>query len=91
MMNDKLHNLLNDPHIQFFLAATPRLKELIASNEHPVIKQLRSDAKAELLADNVLVLDKADVLNFLTGKLDENGSFLFKMGDIRVVGVPSIL
>jgi hypothetical protein len=90
MMNDKLHNLLNDPNVQFFLVATPHLKALITANEHPHIKQLGDTAKAELLSGNAIVLDKQDVEDFVLGKLAENGAFLFKNGDIRVVGVPAI-
>jgi hypothetical protein len=91
-MNEKLLNLLNDPNVNFFLAATPRLKELIVANAHPSIQALRSDVKAELLAGNVIVLDKSDLFNYVVnnGKLDYHGKFLFSEGEIRVVGTPSI-
>ena len=89
-MNDKLHNLLNDPNVYFFLIATPKLKNFIVSNEHPHIQKLRTDAKAALLEDKALVLDKQDVYDFVKGTLNEEGKFLFTTGEIRVVGAPEI-
>lgn len=90
-MNERMYQLIHDPNVNFFLHPTPELKRLIVQNEHPCIKKLRRDAKRYLLEGKVLPLDKADVLSFIQGTLDVDGTFLFKKGEIRVVGEPSIV
>ena len=89
-MKDKIYNLLSDPNVSFFLTATPQLKELIVSNQHPHIVKLREDAKAALLMDQVIVLDKNDVYSFINGSLEPHEYFLFSTGEIRVAGSPEI-
>lgn len=89
-MNDKLYNLIQDPNVHFYLLATAKLKEYISAGSHPLLQKLRADVKAELLAGNVLILDKDDVYQYATGALDPAARFLFSTGEIRVVGMPSI-
>lgn len=85
-----MHNLIKDPNVEFFLQPTPELQRIIVNNEHPSIKKLRADAKAFLLEGKVIPLDKEDIILFLNGQLDADGAFLFKTGEIRVMGEPSI-
>lgn len=89
-MNEKIYNLLHDSNVYFFLTATPKLKEMIVANEHPYIVKLRQDAKTALLADQVIILDKDDVYNFVQGSLEPHEAFLFSTGEIRVAGQPGI-
>lgn len=86
----KVKELIFNKDVNFFLVATPKLKELIVSNEHPHIKKLHKDAKASLLAGDVIVLDKQDILDFVQNTLSPEGMFLFQTGDIRVIGAPSV-
>ena len=90
MDNEKLNNLVNDPNVQFFLHATPVLKNLILKNHHPYIKKLKAEVKAALLEDKVLIINKEDVLKFLENKLEAHQMFLLQNGDVRVVGSPAI-
>lgn len=85
-----MFNLLNDPNIEFVLIATPELKRLLASGEHPRLQKLRKDAQAFLLEGRVLPLDKEDIIKYLQGTLDEDATFLFSQAEIRVIGEPSI-
>lgn len=90
-MDEKLHNLINDPNVHFFLHATPDLKRLIMQNTHPYISQIRDETKSQLLSDQVLILDRRDVIDLLNGKIDERSAFLLRTGQIRVVGSPSTI
>lgn len=88
-MNDKLYNLLNDPNVEMFLTPTPQLQQMIENN-HPLLENLRAEAKAALLEGKVLPLDKNDVYKFVMGQLEPHASFLLSTGDIRVRGTPSL-
>lgn len=90
MDKEKIHNAIADENVHFFLAATPELKRMIVANEHPYIKKLNKTTKAQLLEGLVLILDKADIVAFVEGTLSAEGTFLFKTGEVRVVGTPSV-
>lgn len=92
MDNDtqKIRNIVRNPDNQFFLHATPELKRAIVANEHPFIKKFNVTAKAQLLEDKAIVLDNDDVLAFIEKRLTEEGTYLFSLGSIRVVGSSSI-
>jgi hypothetical protein len=90
MENDKLHNLLHDPNVQFYFKATPRLRELIAQGQHPNVLRLTTDMQSALLQGLNITLHKEDVEAFVRGELAPHESWLFQNCDIRVVGQPAI-
>lgn len=89
-MNEKIHNLIKDPNVTFFLHSTPLIREMIALDEHPIIKELNPHTKADMLSGKVMILDKEDVLNFVLGKMPEREAFVLRTAEIRVVGEPAI-
>jgi hypothetical protein len=90
MDKEKIHNAISDENVHFFLVATPELKRMIIANEHPFIKKLNKTTKTQLLEDLVLILEKDDIKAFVEGTLSAEGTFLFRTGEVRVVGTPSL-
>lgn len=90
-MKDKLHNILSDPNITFWLVSTPELKRLIVENTHPYIVGLSKTAKANYLADLATPIDRIDIEAFVRGELNEKYAFLLSTGEVRVGGAANII
>ena len=89
-IKEKIHNIVNDPKVSFFIFPTPRLKELISADEHPHIKRLSTWVKTAMLKGDVLPLSKEDVLKFIEKTLPPHQQFFLSQSDIRVSGTPDI-
>ena len=90
-MTEKEANALQDPNITFFLLPTPKLLQMISTNEHPYIKTLPQPIKEQFLLGNGWCLSTQMVKDFKDSKLDEKNMFLLNLGEIRVFGAEEVI
>lgn len=89
-MNQRLQNALSNPDTVFFLVPTPRIKQLIAQNDHPNIMALPDTVKADLLDGKVFPLENQMVIDFLQKRLDDRNQFLLQHCDIIAREAPDL-
>lgn len=81
----KIKEILKNDAVDVYVLPTPRLRELISKNEHPIVKKLGPKTKAVFLDGNGLLIQKLMIWKWINGNLDENHAFILANSEIRVL------
>ena len=93
MNNEHAHNALLDPTTEFALVPSPRLRELIAKDEHPVVQKMTPKMKLiymECPPGKALPVSREIILRFLDGSCSEDERFVLGLCDIRFWATTSV-
>lgn len=84
----QLMNAVEDPKTEFVFLPSAELKKRIASGTDPMLTKLSSKlvvTMLELPSDQGIRLDKKLILKYINGSIDEKHSYVFSLGEIRVI------
>ena len=95
-LDDKLRNLVGDNlgklkknlldnDISIFFVPSPRLREVVAKQEDPIVMQLPQKMQELILSGVPFAIQKRMVYDLLTGKLDKRNAFILTNGDIKIL------
>jgi len=79
VMQDYIRNALLDPTAEFAIVPSPRLRELCAKDDHPIIQQLPASHKLTFMQ----VPDGQCILVERDGQSNEQERFVLGLCDIR--------
>lgn len=80
----KIKQIIMNSEVEMFVVPTPYLKNLVLKNEHPFVVDLPDNAKAAIMTEYGIVIEKSLVLKWLEGQLDEKNAFILNNSEIRV-------
>lgn len=80
----KIKEILYKKDIEIVCFPTSKLKEMIAKNEHPIVKELGATIKKIFLEGNGFLIQKKMVVEWIEGRLDNRHSFILENSDLRI-------
>ncbi len=80
----QLTNAITDPKSVIFAVATQQLKDMITSNEHPIIKQLPPLFKNMFLANEGIVMNPTLITQLLDNTISVKQRFLLDLCVIHI-------
>lgn len=86
MNTESVHNALLDPRTEFALVPSPRLRELCAKDEHPIVKKMTPYIKLVYMDcpnGKAIPVDREIVMRFLQGSCSDDERFVLGLCDIR--------
>jgi hypothetical protein len=86
MINQFIINALNDPKSDFGIVPSMLLRELIAKNEHPVVKKLPDKYKVTFMQvpdGKCVLIDRAIIRRYASGQSADDEKFILDNCDIR--------
>ena len=90
-MDAKHRQILDDPNVELFLLPTPKMQQMIALNEHPIIKSLTDHTKANFMAGYGIPIETKMAIAYSENTLDEKNKFLLDLGEIRIFGAEEVI
>jgi len=81
---EQFKKALSQKKVTFFFRSSPELRESVAQDVHPILKNLPQTFKQGILLDNTIDLTHRLVTQYLEHKLIEPYKTMVTMGEIRV-------
>jgi hypothetical protein len=82
---EKIKNILNRKDVHIYFVPSSSLKELVSKGEHPFVKGIPNNRKAEILSGGGVLIQKRMLYRWLNDELDDKNSWILSNGDIRVI------
>ncbi|HUS48937.1 MAG TPA: hypothetical protein VMZ91_02125 [Candidatus Paceibacterota bacterium] len=70
---------------EFMFIPSPKLVEMVAKNEHMLVKKLPEVFKCVLLENKPIHIEGELALDYYDGVLDDDNSFILDNGDIKII------
>jgi len=82
---NKVKSSLLDPSISAYFVPSPKLKEMVLKNDHPIIRKLPTNIRTLILGEYPFYVQNRLVWEFVSGETNEDNSFILSNGEIRIV------
>ena len=82
---NKVKSSLLDPSISAYFVPSPKLKEMVLKNDHPIIRKLPTNIRTLILGEYPFYIQNRLVWEFVSGETNEDNSFILSNGEIRIV------
>lgn len=82
---NKVKSSLLDPSISAYFVPSPKLKEMVLKNDHPIIRKLPTNIRTLILGEYPFYIQNRLVWEFISGETNEDNSFILSNGEIRIV------
>jgi hypothetical protein len=82
---NKVKSSLLDPSISAYFVPSPKLKEMVLKNDHPIIRKLPTNIRTLILGEYPFYVQNRLVWEFISGETNEDNSFILSNGEIRIV------
>lgn len=81
----QIKQLIMNTEVKLYFLPSSELKEQVAKNEHPYVKDMPASRKADILSGQGIMVQKKLVLDWLEGNLNDKNCWVLEQGDIRVI------
>ena len=82
----KIKKALLDNNIEIYFQPSEKLRRLIMSGTHPMLKGICKEFASILISSDGIRIQKRMLFDWLNAVLDEKNSFIMSNGEVKIVG-----